>query len=104
LNWRVALPFEHHVERLQQRQPGLQQRRQLLPEDDQQRVRDPAPAQPQLAERQAALDVEEVEPALLEFRPQGGLVGGREAALHDLAGGRAHFADVFHARGGFLVF
>ena len=95
------LPLEHDVQRLQQREAGLEQRRQLLPEDQQQVGRDLlARCRPKLLEAQAPPDGEEVVALLLQLGAQRGLVGGGEGLLHHLPARRADLADVFHDRRG----
>src|SRR5262249_43917558 len=92
----VPLPLEHHVERLEQGEPGLEQRRQLLAEDDQQVAGDAPALQAPVPEAKTALDLEQVEALLLEIGAQSGFVRGAEPALDDLAGGGPDLAYVVH--------
>ncbi len=94
--------LEHQVEGLQQGQAGLEQRRQLLVEDHELLGRnapapDPAESRQGTAGRQAAAShLEEVNPALTEIAPQGGLVAGGEDLFQHPAVRRSYPTDELH--------
>src|SRR5262249_33538088 len=92
---RIALPLEHDVERLEERQARPQQRGQLLAEEHEEVARHLPPPR-EAGEAEAAADREEIEALLLEIGAERYLVGSRERALHDLSRRRADLADVFH--------
>src|SRR2546426_9335731 len=92
----MALPFQHDLERLDERKARLEQGGQLLAEDEQKIGGDARPDQAQLLEDEAAPYGEKVVALLLELGAEGGLVGGHEGALDHLSGRHADLADVFH--------
>ena len=92
----VALPVQHHVERLEERQPRLQQRGELLGEDEQRGRVHAALPEAERGERQPAAHGEQVEALLLQLRAERSLVGRGERALDDVARRCPDPADVLH--------
>jgi hypothetical protein len=93
----VPLPLEHDVERLEERQPRLQQRGELLREHQQQaRVHALLP-HAQRVEREPAPQRKEIKTLLLELGAQRPFVRRLEPALDYLTRRRADPADVLHS-------
>jgi hypothetical protein len=95
---RVPLPLQHHVQGLEEGQAGLEERGELLGEDEEERRVHATLPEPEHGERQPAAHREQVEPLLLQVRAECTLVGRRDRALDDLARRCADPADVLHRR------
>ncbi len=92
-------PLPEEIERLNERHPGLEQRRQLLVENQKLGRRDRRPPrQPhgQSRDRSLRLEREDVEPFLLELVAQPGFCFGDVHALDDLAARRCEAAAELH--------
>ena len=99
LEERVRNPAAQDVERLDERHAGLEQRRELLIEDEELPGRHPrARRQRDPAERGAPgpLNAEDVKPLFLELLPEPRLGVGGVDALDDLAAGSAQPAAELH--------
>src|ERR1700730_1584863 len=100
---RLPHALEHEVESLQQRQAGLEQRRQLLVPHHEVLVRYAlAPSAPgrasEPARQPAAAHLEDVVAALAQLGEQRRLVAGDERLFEDAAFRRSHSANELHRR------
>ena len=97
---RIRHALAEDVQRLHERQPGLEQRGQLLIEDEEIRVRNlaaPRHGHPHAAQADAATDREQIEPFLLEFVTQLRFAFGAVRRFSDVARCGGHPTAEFHA-------
>ncbi len=98
----MRLALQHDVERLHHGQAGLDERRELLSEDQDQVLGYPPGAEREHDAAQGRSRGEEVEPLALQLGPQALHVRRWNGLLDHFAGGRPNFADVIHQTSGVL--